>query len=66
MRDANVRGRRGRQWIAALLFLGASWAGACHSDPESTRGVAERFLDAHYVNIDLPAAEALAAGVAKD
>lgn len=37
---------------------------ACTSDPGSARAHAERFLDAHYVRIDLAAAEALTAGVA--
>jgi hypothetical protein len=48
---------------AALLFLVA--LAACRSDPASPRGVAERFLDAHYVKIDLAAAEALTVGVAE-
>lgn len=52
--------------VAALLLLVASGLEGCRSDPESTRGVAERFLDAHYVNIDLPAAERLASGVARE
>jgi len=30
--------------------------GACGADPSTPRGTAERFLDAHYVRIDLPAA----------
>src|SRR5439155_1094213 len=29
---------------------------ACRADPSTPRGTAERFLDAHYVRIDLPAA----------
>ena len=48
---------------AALLLLVA--LAACRSDPASPRGVAERFLDAHYVSIDLAAAEALTVGVAE-
>ena len=49
-----------------FAFLAAALlAAACTSDPQSSRGVAERFLDAHYVQIDLPAAEALTVGVAK-
>ena len=47
----------------ALLLLIA--LAACRSDPASPRGVAERFLDAHYVRIDLAAAEALTVGVAE-
>jgi hypothetical protein len=45
------------------VALAALWA--CRADPESSRGVAERFLDAHYVNIDLAAAAALTAGLAE-
>lgn len=45
--------------VAALVLFAA-----CRTDVESSRGVAERFLDAHYVNIDLAAAEKLATGVA--
>ena len=52
--------------LAGALLLAASWVSACRSDPESTRGVAERFLDAHYVSIDLRAAETLAAGIARE
>lgn len=37
---------------------------ACQSDPHSARGVAERFLDAHYVEIDLQAAKPYCAGLA--
>src|SRR5262245_30568134 len=40
-------------------------AAACGSDPASPRGVAERFLDAHYVAIDLPTAQALTSGLAR-
>jgi hypothetical protein len=38
---------------------------ACGPDPSTARGTAERFLDAHYVHIDLPATLALTAGVAR-
>jgi hypothetical protein len=37
---------------------------ACQSDPNSAQGVAERFLDAHYVTIDLQAAKMYCAGLA--
>jgi hypothetical protein len=47
--------------LALLVLLAVS---AC-KDPSSARGVAERFLDAHYVKIDLVAAEALTGGVAE-
>lgn len=42
-----------------LLFLNA-----CQSDPNSARGVAERFLDAHYIQIDLQAAKPYCTGLA--
>jgi hypothetical protein len=37
---------------------------ACQSDPHSARGVAERFLDAHYVEINLQAAKPYCTGLA--
>lgn len=37
---------------------------ACQPDPATARGTAERFLDAHYVRIDLPAARAYCTGFA--
>lgn len=37
---------------------------ACRPDPHSAQGVAERFLDAHYVRIDLQAAKAYCTGLA--
>lgn len=40
-------------------------AASCTADPESLRGVAERFLDAHYVEIDLAAAQTLTTGLAE-
>jgi len=39
---------------------------ACRSDPHSARGVAERFLDAHYVEINLQAAKPYCTGLALD
>lgn len=38
---------------------------ACQSDPNSPHGVAERFLDAHYVTMDLQAAKAYCVGLAR-
>jgi hypothetical protein len=38
---------------------------ACRPDPHTPRGTAERFLDAHYVRIDLPAALDLTVGLAR-
>jgi hypothetical protein len=46
-------------WLLVLLGTG------CRPGPSTPRGTAERFLDAHYVRIDLPAALALTAGVAR-
>jgi hypothetical protein len=52
--------------IRALLSgLALVALAACHADPASNQGVAERFLDAHYVRIDLAAAQALTTGVAQ-
>src|SRR5262245_32456455 len=45
--------------LALLLLLPA-----CRSDPHSARGVAERFLDAHYVEINLQAAKPYCTGLA--
>jgi len=45
--------------FALLLLLPA-----CQSDPHSARGVAERFLDAHYVEINLQAAKPYCTGLA--
>jgi hypothetical protein len=49
--------------FAALLAV--VLAAACRPDPATPRGAAERFLDAHYVRIDLPAALEFTAGVAR-
>lgn len=54
------RRRNGKRVPLALLL----WVAACTNDPDSARALAERFLDAHYVQIDLAAAEKLASGVA--
>jgi hypothetical protein len=50
---------------AAALLLCALVAAACRPDASTARGTAERFLDAHFVHIDLPAARALTTGVAR-
>ena len=55
------RNRSLRVLILLLLVFGL---GACQPDPDSARGIAERFLDAHYVSIDLQAAKAYCAGLA--
>ncbi len=46
--------------LLALLVV----VSACQPDERSARGIAERFLDAHYVEIDLPAAKAYCTGLA--
>lgn len=49
--------------VLALLFL--LWVlPACQHDPHSARGIAERFLDAHYVDINLQAATPYCTGLA--
>lgn len=56
-----MRGNRKAPAAAVLLLVPA----ACRPDPDSARGVAEHFLDAHYVRMDLPAARDLAEGAAR-
>ena len=52
---------------AAVTFalVAAAASVGCRADPSTARGTAERFLDAHYVEIDLPAALPYTSGVAK-
>jgi len=53
----------GRGVLAGLVML----AGAgCAPDPSTARGTAERFLDAHYVAIDLREAVGWTTGVARE
>jgi hypothetical protein len=47
---------------AFLAFLMAS--GACSRDLNTAQGIADEFVDQHYVVIDLPKAKALAVSVA--
>lgn len=56
-----MQARRSR-WLVALALV---WIAACRSDPDSARGVAERFLDQRYVLIDAAAAADLSTGVAR-
>jgi hypothetical protein len=58
---------RFRRTLAAvgLAALVAAAVAACRADPSTPRGTAERFLDAHYVEIDLPAALPWTAGLAR-
>ena len=56
--------------VASLrLFFGGMLAilsmASCKPDPSTPRGTAERFLDAHYVHIDLPAALPFTSGLAR-
>ncbi len=41
------------------------FAGGCRPDPSTARGTAERFLDAHFVAIDLHEAVGWTSGVAR-
>jgi hypothetical protein len=52
--------------IGALVpLLLALLGGGCAPDPATPRGTAERFLDAHYVRIDLAGALPYTTGVAR-
>jgi len=53
-----MRGRLIGITVGVLVFA------ACHSDPQSARGVAERFVDQYYVAINLDSAKPFCAGVA--
>lgn len=53
--------RRSRATLALSLLLIAG----CRAGAGTARGTAERFLDAHYVHIDLPAALEFTSGVAR-
>src|SRR5262245_26462994 len=55
-----------RARLAAGFFVLAVLAGGgCRPDPSTPRGTAERFLDAHYVAIDLKEAMAFTSGLAR-
>lgn len=58
----NERERARRRVALSLVLL---LAAACRPDPASPRGAAERFLDAHYVAIDLAGALPLTTGLAR-
>lgn len=49
----------------ALPLMALVLLAACRSDPNSPQGVAERFVDQHYVMIDLKAAKAVSSGLAR-
>lgn len=60
--------RRGQAFTSggvALAAVVALCTSACGPGEGTARGVAERFLDAHYVRIDLPAARAYTGGLAR-
>jgi hypothetical protein len=58
---SRIRIRTGLTAVAALLAL----ASAC-TPADSPRGVADRFVDAYYVRIDLKSAAELSTGLALD
>lgn len=47
--------------VSACLAIGLM---ACRDGPDTAQGTAERFVDAHYVEINLPAAKAFCVGPA--
>ena len=49
--------------VAGLLVVVCLFS-ACQSDAQTARGTAERFLDAHYVEINLGASKAYCTGLA--
>ena len=50
--------------VCAVVIFAISLTGGCGRDLNSAQGVAEEFVDQHYVAIDLPKAKALAISVA--
>ena len=50
------------QRVIGIVLVGV--LSACHPDPHSPQGVAEGFLDAHYVWIDLQKAKTYCTGLA--
>ena len=56
--------RRNRLKQGAILLLLLMLMGACGRDLSTAQGVAEEFVDHHYVRIDLPKAKALAVSLA--
>ena len=51
-------------WARAALWVLLAMLPACRADEGSPLGVAERFVDQHYVQIDLEAATAFCTGLA--
>ena len=54
-----------RHGATLALVLSALLVAGCRAAANTPRGTAERFLDAHYVRIDLPAALEFTSGVAR-
>jgi len=54
-----------RRAAVRLAFALACAAPGCRPDASTARGTVERFLDAHYVQIDLPAALPFTTGLAR-
>src|SRR5512139_1767411 len=53
-----------RGFRTILLLLASLAVAGCRADEKSSLGVAERFVDQHYVRIDLEGAKAFCSGVA--
>ena len=49
-----------------LFMLLTALAGGCGRDLKTAQGVADEFVDQHYVNIDLPRARDYSVGLARD
>lgn len=47
-----------------LILLLSLWLAACRPDEHTAQGIAERFVDQYYVQINLDAAKPLCAGLA--
>ena len=55
--------------ILRFLYVGVFWLvllSTCQPAPDTAQGTAERFLDAHYVQIDLHTAKTYCAGFARN
>jgi hypothetical protein len=61
---SSLIGARRPHVAVAILFVAGAGLYACRTDPNSARGVAEQFVDAHYVRIDISAAKSFATGLA--
>ena len=49
--------------VRGVLILSLLLAAACNRDMSSAQGVAEEFVDQHYVGMDLQKAKALAVSI---